>query len=174
METPQPVGENPLRRNRRALILAAIGIALCCVCLVIVGIALYSSNSIRGMQTQISPVDEVTPLVTDDALTPATNSDDASGTSIPSLNIGEAPTGGLGNDTLRNDTWQYVAAAAQGQGCDQPIGSDSTIEVLQEPDADGAWLEQWTVACQSGESYAYEVEYIPDDTGATFNIQPLQ
>jgi hypothetical protein len=173
METQQPVGENPLRKNRRALILAAVGVALCCVCLVIAGISLYSWNSIRGMQTQVFPVEEFTPSVPENALTPATDPNSTSGTSIPSLDVGEAPTGGLGNDILRNDTWQYVASAAQGQGCDQPIGSDSTIEVLQEPDAGGVWLEKWTVVCQSGDSYAYEVEYVLDSTGATFNITPL-
>jgi hypothetical protein len=29
------------------------------------------------------------------------------------------------------------------------------------------------VVCRSGNEYAYEVEYILDDTGATFNITSL-
>jgi hypothetical protein len=90
----------------------------------------------------------------------------------PASNLGEAPTGGLGNDILRNDTWQAVAAAAVGQGCDQPIGQDSTIEVVQEQDG-GVWKEKWTVACASGETFPYEVEFILDDSGATFNIKSL-
>jgi hypothetical protein len=58
------------------------------------------------------------------------------------------------------------------QGCDRPIGANSTIEVLQEFE-DGVWLEEWTVVCRSGESFAYEVEFIHDDTGVFFNIRPL-
>jgi hypothetical protein len=44
---------------------------------------------------------------------------------------------------------------------------------LQEPDANGIWYEKWTVVCHSGDSYAFEVEYILDATGATFNIRSL-
>ena len=91
----------------------------------------------------------------------------------PVPDVGEAPAGGLGNEVLRNDTWRAVSAAATGQGCDQPVAADSAIEVLQEPDAAGVWVEQWTVACQSGESYPFEVEFILDDSGATFNIRSL-
>jgi hypothetical protein len=44
--------------------------------------------------------------------------------------------------------------------------------VLEEPE-DGVWVEEWTVVCRSGDTYSYEVEYILDDTGATFDIRPL-
>lgn len=168
METPQPA-----RGNRRLLILAAIIVAFVCVCVIMVGVAIYSWSAIRGVQTEDSPLEETTPVITQ-GVTPA--SDEDSPTDVPGADsgIGEAPAGGLGNDILRNDTWQSVAAAAEGQGCDQPVAEESTIEVLQEPDADGVWVEQWTVACAAGDAYSYEVEYIPDDTGATFNIQSIR
>jgi hypothetical protein len=92
--------------------------------------------------------------------------------SAPSGEIGQAPEGGLGNDILRNNTWQYVAAAAQGRGCDQPLGADTKTEVLQEPQ-NGVWTEKWNVARASGDSYPFEVIFTLDATGATFNIKSL-
>jgi hypothetical protein len=44
--------------------------------------------------------------------------------------------------------------------------------VLQGPQ-NGVWVEKWKVGCASGETYPYEVEFILDDTGATFNIKSL-
>ena len=68
---------------------------------------------------------------------------------------------------------EAVAAAAVGQGCDRPIGPNSTIEVLQQPDTSGVWVEKWTVVCRSGSSYAFEVTYTLDATGARFDIKSL-
>ena len=172
METPEPVDSASVRRRQVTILAAVAVIALCCACFA-VGAALYSWSSIQGVQTQVFPGEDSTPSGPENSLTPSFDPNSAVATQGPGEESGEAPTGGLGNDILRNDTWQAVAAAAEGQGCDQPVGADSTIEVLQEPDAAGLWVEQWTVACQSGDSYEFEVEYIPDATGTTFNIQSL-
>ncbi|HSL46651.1 MAG TPA: hypothetical protein VK897_24665 [Anaerolineales bacterium] len=168
METSQPA-----RRNRTLLIVAAVGIVLLCTCLVLAIAGFFSFVAIRSVDTQELPAEEFPSVATQEVVTPTLDPDTSSNTPSVDPDLGEVPTGGLGNDILRNDTWQYVAAAAVGQGCDQPIGEESTIEVLQEPDASGVWVEEWTVVCQSGDSYAYEVEYILDATGATFNIRSL-
>ena len=152
----------PAKTNQRIILIVVAAIILCCGCLAVVAIFLYGWFTFR-VQTQEFPTAEF-PSMTQEVMT-------VSPTSDPSP--GEAPIGGLGNDILRNDTWQTVASAAVGQGCDQPLSEESTIEVLQEPDANGVWLEKWTVACNSGDSYAFEVEYILDATGATFNIRSL-
>lgn len=165
METSQPAG-----RNRTLVIIAVVAIFLLCACLVLAIAGFYSFVAIRSVETQEFPAEEFPAIATQEVATPTSDVSNLPGVDD---DPGDAPTGGLGNDILRNDTWQYVAAAAVGQGCDRPIGEDSTIEVLQEPDASGVWVEQWTVTCQSGDSYAYEVEYILDATGATFNIRSL-
>ena len=172
METSETVQETNERRRQRTIVAVIAAIALCCACLA-VGVALYSWSSIRGGGGDVDVVPEngTTPTGPENSLTPSFVPNTTLETPLP--NTGEAPTGGLGNDILRNDTWQAVAGAAVGQGCDQPVGADSTIEVLQEPDAAGVWVEQWTVSCESGDSYAFEVEYIPDAAGATFNIRAL-
>lgn len=173
METPETYEEAKARRRQRTIIIVVAASALCCVCLV-VAIAIYSWSSIRGGASDLdSPVEESTPSDPENSLTPSFDPNSTVATQGPEGEAGEAPTGGLGNDILRNDTWQAVAAAAAGQGCDEPVGADSTIEVLQEPDAAGVWVEQWTVTCQSGDSYDFEVEFIPDATGTTFNIRAL-
>ena len=162
MDTTQPIPELPERPNRRPLITTVAAVFLCCFCIVLAVVGYYSFVTIRSVETQEFPTAEYPSIVTQEVMTLSPNS-----------NPGEAPIGGLGNDILRNDTWQAVAAAAVGQGCDQPLGPDSTIEVLQEPDASGVWVEKWTVTCRSGDVYAFEVEYILDATGATFNIRSL-
>ena len=174
METPETYDETKARRRQRTIIWVIAGVALCCACLV-VAIAIYSWSSVRGGAGDLDtpPGPEATQSDPENSLTPSFDPNSSVATQGSNADPGEAPTGGLGNDILRNDTWEAVAAAAVGQGCDRPVGADSTIEVLQEPDAGGVWVEQWTVACSSGDSYAFEVEYILDATGATFNIRSL-
>ena len=162
METSPPENRPPSNTNQRTILIIAAAIVLCCGCLTVAAVGFYSWFTFQSVQTQEFPTMEFPSVVTQEAMTVAPGSD-----------LGEPPTGGLGNDILRNDTWQAVAAAAEGQGCDQPLGEESTIEVVQEPDANGVWVEEWTVACSSGDSYAFEVEYILDATGATFNIRSL-
>jgi hypothetical protein len=174
MET-QTVPESPVKKNQNILLIAVTAITLCCCCLLIGGIALYSFSSIRGGDPQElpPPFESTVPAMPDDSELPSLDQESMPDISGFEDGVGEAPEGGLGNDILRNDTWQVVASSAIGQGCDRPIAANSTIEVLQEPDSAGVWLEKWTVVCRSGDEYAYEVEYILDETGATFNIKSL-
>lgn len=167
MESPRPVMDAPARKNRTPYTIALIALVLCCCCAVVIaaGYYYYRENLLTVPEIPTPNTDEPIPGPTDDSLLP---------TLAPSGDVGEAPEGGLGDDVLRNDTWQYVAFAAIGQGCDQPIGADTKIEVLQEPD-NGVWVEKWTVACASGDTYPYEIEYVldPSGTGATFNIKSV-
>jgi len=164
MEAPQSVNEVPAKRNNTLLIIAVVAIVLLCGCFVLAVAGFYGYFTIRSVETQVLPPEDLVP--------PSLEPDSTFDTPDPGVEAGEPPTGGLGNDILRNDTWQVIAGAATGLGCDRPLGEDTTIEVLQEPDG-GIWKEKWTVACASGETYPFEVEFILDDTGATFNIKSL-
>lgn len=183
MESLQPEADVPVKKNQTPLIIAISAIVLCCFC-VTAGVAAYLAYStLRVSESSTFPLDETEPEIIEstpeiDIPSPETDEPVTESTpefEIPSTDfgIGDAPTGGLGNDILRNDTWQYVAFAAMGQGCDQPLGEETEIEVLQDVQ-NGVWVEQWTVACENGDSYAYEIEFVLDDTGATFNIKSLQ
>lgn len=161
MESPQPVLESPAKKNQTPLIIGAVAIVSCCCCVVSAVAAYYGYFTIyRSEGNPPTPVEDAVPS---DSPVPTLASPDS---------IGEAPEGGLGNDILRNDTWQYVAAAAQARGCNQPIGADTEIVILHEPQ-NGVWVEQWTVACASGDNYPYEITFTLDATGATFDIKAL-
>jgi hypothetical protein len=150
MASPQSVVEIPEKKNQTLLIIAAVAIVLCCCCVILAVAGFFGYTRIRSAEgVPPQPVEE--PVL---------------------VNPTEAPTGGLGNDILRNDTWQYVAAAAQGRGCDQPIGADTTIVVLQQPQ-NGVWVEEWDVACASGDRYKFEITFTPDATGTNFDIKSL-
>ena len=172
METPQSAPEVSVNKNRTLWIIATV-IALCCCSVIVAAAAFYGFFTIRSVGTQPPPLEEFTPSIPEEFPTPSIDLETPFVTPDIITDPGEAPTGGLGNDILRNDTWQYVAAAAVGQGCNRPIGPNSTIEVLQQPDASGVWVEKWTVICRSGDSYAFEVTYTLDATGATFDIKSV-
>ena len=169
METSS-VNEAP-KKNQTPLIIAVVALVLCCCCVVLAVAGYYGYITIQGTEAGVQPIEDIPPVVPGDSESPTSEPDSFE---VPEFDgsVGDAPTGGLGNDILRNDTWQYVGLAALGQGCDQPIGADTEIEVLQEP-SNGVWVEKWTVACASGDRYPYEVEFIIDDTGTTFNIRSL-
>lgn len=155
MENQTLAEEKPVNKNRTVIIVAGVVIALC-FCLVAVAAAgYYAYTTISSVETSpLQPVDEF--------ISPSDSETDG------------PPDGGLANEILKNDTWQVMAPAAVSLGCEQPSGSGMTIEVLQQPDAGGVWVEKWPVMCLSGETYEFEVEFILDDTGATFNIRLQQ
>lgn len=142
------------KNNRNIIIAVVVVIVLCCCCLVAGGAGYY-------YYTRMSSQNAI-PSLPNDVVVPQSDSDP-----------NDFPTGGLGNDILRRDTWQVMAPASVGLGCDQPIAADTQITVLQDPDSAGYWKEEWTVACASGDSLKFEVEFITDATGVTFNIRPL-
>jgi len=155
MGDDNPAGNGGKKNNRNILIAVIVAVVLCCCCLVAVGAGYYAFITIASVESSPSLPNDVV---------------------VPQSNFGDdnPPKGGLGNDILKNDTWRVMSPAAVALGCDRPVGANSTIEVIQQPDANGVWVEHWNVACQSGDTYLFEVQFILDDSGATFNITPLQ
>jgi hypothetical protein len=149
--------EKPVNKNRTIIIVVVAVIAIACCCVVAGIVGFYSFTNISSVKSSApQPIESI------ETIAPPSD-----------INSDEPPIGGLGNDVLRKDTWQVMAPAAVGLGCDQPIGADTKIEVLQQPDAAGYWVEKWTVACSSGDTYAFQVEFTLDATGTTFNIKSL-
>jgi hypothetical protein len=154
MENQTLSEEKPANKNRTIIIVVAVVLALCCCLVVIAVVGFYSFTRITSVETsQEQPFDEF--------ILPSNSESDG------------PPEGGLANDILKNDTWQVMAPAAAGLGCEEPSGTGMLIEVLQQP-LDGIWVEKWPVACQSGGIYEFEVEFILDDTGATFSFRLIQ
>ena len=151
--------EKPVNKNRTPLMIAIGTVVLCCFCVVAVAVGYYAFTTITSVESS-----EVAPV-------PQSGNND-----LPPVQLTtDPPAGGLGNDILKEDTWNLISSVAVAYGCDIPIGEKSTIEVLQQPDANGIWYEKWTVGCFSGDDvYPFEVEFILDDAGATFNITLLK
>lgn len=142
-------------KSNRTLIIAAIAVVILCCCLVFaaaVGFSVLNASGTNGAPQQ-QPFEESVP--------PSN-----SAASVP-------PSGGLANDTLKDDVWDLMKLGATSLGCQRPSGQGFEIEVLQYPESGGVWLEEWPVGCASGEVYEFEVEFIPDDTGVTFNIRSI-
>lgn len=78
------------------------------------------------------------------------------------------PQGGLADDQLRSDVWSYMyfAMGIQAQ-CSDLDAESTTITVLQEPESDGNWLEEWDVACLNGARAAFQVRFTPSPSGGT-------
>ena len=78
------------------------------------------------------------------------------------------PQGGRGDEIVRASAWGYVIAAGALDGCSyNPKAADATIKVTQEPDSDGIWKEEWTVACDDGSKKPYNVTFTPSASGGT-------
>lgn len=154
MENQIQSENEPVKSNRTLIIVAIVGVVLCC-CVAFGAVALFSLTSYGSNSApQQQPAD---------AQPPSSNP----AASVP-------PNGGLGNDILKNDVWDLMQLGAVGFGCQSPSGQGLEIEVLQHPDSGGVWMEKWPVGCASGEAVEFEVEFIPDATGVTFNIRPIQ
>ena len=156
MESQTLSDEKPTNKNRTIIIVVAVIVVLCCCLVIVAAVGFYAFTNISSVQTDSGPIEPI-----DEFVPPSNSMNDT------------PPDGGLANDILKNETWQVLAPAAVSLGCEEPSGSGLTIEVLQQPDAGGVWVEKWPVKCSSGETYEFEVEFILDDAGATFNIKLL-
>ena len=72
--------------------------------------------------------------------------------------------GGLGDPTLKADVWVSILTAESGHGCSDVNGT--AIDVVQQPNSKGVWIENWTVdAC--GTTSVLKVTFTPDANGGT-------
>ncbi len=158
--TQQTMNPQPANNNSRTLIIIVVVVIvlLCCCVIGAVG-TLFIYRVSKGIPSNINQQFPV-----------------PSETSVPSLpgsNAGALPQGGITDHLLRQDTWQTVSAVVTGMGCEPNVAA-SSIVVTTKPDASGAWSEKWTVACQSGGTKAFNVDFTPSSQGGTdFNITPL-
>ncbi len=174
MQTPsQP------KSNRTMIIVAVIVVVLCCCCIVVVaGLAIAGgsitktfSNIENGLSTPGVPDIDLMTAVPDSGGQPeATTAPDSGAapdaTTLPSFSDA-IPDGGLGDDILRANTWTYVILTAAISGCEATDPKSTQIEVTQQPDASGVWVEQWTVTCADGSTKAMNVTFTPASGGGT-------
>jgi hypothetical protein len=170
MESPTPQFtpvEQPKKSNTGLIIGIVVAVLLCCCCLVIAGVFLFMGpavgNVFSSVNQQLTAMPEI-PSMPSGTLEPSNPSDNPS---VPSLPSGLIPEGGLGDETLRANTWGYVVTAAAMSGCIATDASKTTIEVLQQQDSAGVWKEKWTVTCDDKSNKSFDVSFTPNKDGGT-------
>ncbi len=144
----------PVKSKRTLILVAIVAVVLCCCLVVAAGVGFYTLSAAGSSGAPQEPPFE------------ESGSPSNSDASVP-------PGGGLANDILKEDVWDLMKLGAAGRGCQRPSGSGLSIVVLQNPESTGVWVEKWPVRCASGDVREFEVEFVPDETGVTFNIRPI-
>jgi hypothetical protein len=168
------VAETP-KKNNTVLIIVAVVVALLCCCCLLAGAAFAFAgpainNTFESIQEDLYETPyEGMPASEDMPYSEDTPSGDGEWDLGDYGLSGYIPSGGLGDDTLRTDTWFYVNLSAAAQGCVVPAtgAQNTTIEVTQDPDSSGAWSERWTVPCEDGTTKAFAVSFTPAAGGGT-------
>ena len=167
----QTITEPPKKSNTGLLIGIVVAVLLCCCCLIggtilvlsVMGPAVNNvfSTINEGLLTPVAPDSEDFPSI------PELPTDEQGNPTLPLSPFGYGgliPQGGLGDDLLRADTWAVIAVAAL-SGCAAIDASQTTIEVVQQPDSSGAWQEKWTVVCDDGTKKSFDVTFTPSAQG---------
>lgn len=173
----QPVLESSPKKTNIGLIISVVAVViLCCCCLIVIGGYAFFSVS-RAVESTYSSIEimltpgpegfEDFPGLPE---IPALPGDEYGIPEMPASPYGYGdfiPQGGLGDEVLRADAWVYVMAASAMSGCVATEASQTTIEVLQEPDSAGIWKEKWTVTCDGGAKKSFDVTFSPSAQGGT-------
>jgi len=158
METPQPKSA----QNRKVIVGVVIVILLCC-CLMAVAVAgYYGWQAYQATQAAIDEIENLdipSEIPTDFP-------------SIPGFTGAELPQGGRSDDVTRATAWGSLLIAAYVFDCPTPTVEGTTIEVIQEPDANGVWVESWNAACGDGTTKPFKITFTPQGDLTGVEITP--
>lgn len=148
METQPQVPET---KKSNKMLFIIVGVLLACCILAAVVVLVYQFVVAPSISNTIETLSS----------TPQGNEASPGGSTSSDL-----PSGGRTDDILRRDVWTAMSGASIGLGCTPDVAA-TTIEVTQDPDANGVWIEKWTVAYSSGEQKAFDVTLTPTAGGGT-------
>lgn len=155
--------EQAPKSNRNLIIGVVIAIVLCCCCLVSAVAGYYGYQAYVKAQQVVDQFDDLN-------LPVDPNNPNGPQIDIP-LDTGLLPQGGLTDTETRYTAWLSVQLVAAISGCDTPDAAGTTIVVVQEPDAGGVWVEEWSVACSDGASMPYRVTFTPENGIVNVNVE---
>ena len=182
------------KKSNLRLILIIGGVIFICICL-LVGGTFFAVNILGssidnvfesvnktlaapdGSATEASIPIPATPDITPAYTEPATTLEPTEELVTPEPTYQEPdvstfiPEGGLGDETLRASTWGYVFLFASIANCELSDASSTQIEVSQQPDASGKWMELWTVSCNDGTTRNYNVTFTPSANGTDISVE---
>lgn len=158
----QQAGTN---KNRTIIIAVIVAIVLCCCCLVtgVGGYYLY-----QGYVQAQQAVEEFQNFEIPEFPTPVpfdqTDPNSETNPEVPNFDLtGEVPAGGLADDETRLTAWFSVQLIAAISGCETPTVEGTTINVVQQPDERGVWVEEWNVNCGNGSFSPQKVTFTPEN-----------
>lgn len=153
MDTPS--FEQPeQKKSKLPLILGIAAALLCCCCLILIVIYFVLGPAVSNVFSEINSQIESPSL--------------PNGTALPDIGTFlDVPTGGLGDDTLRANTWAYVVLLGASVGCENPTADHTSIDVLSYPDSSGVWQERWNLVCADGSTPAFIIDFTPNPNGGT-------
>lgn len=151
----------PKKNNTPLIIGAVVVLLLCCCCALIAGTLSVLGPTVNSVYESIQQeVPYQAPSGED--------GDEENPITVPGLSD-FVPTGGLGDDILRADTWANLNVAAAMASCTIPAdgAGRTSISVIQNPDSAGTWVERWTVPCSEGGTKSFDITYTPAEGGGT-------
>ncbi len=165
MESPIETPQTQPKSNRSIIIAVVVAVILCCCCVATAVAGYYGYQAYIAAQSTIDQLENIEiptsiPLDPNDPSIP-----------IPGLDGNDAPQGGLADDSTRIVAWSAVQLVALISDCTTPTAQGTTITVLQEPDTNGEWVEEWNVSCGEGSSQPYKVTFTPENGIVNVNVE---
>lgn len=157
--TPQP----NTGKNRNLIIGIVIAIVLCCCCAATAGAGYYGYQAYLEAQqfTQDLEDFEIPVPIPGDPNQP-----------VPEFDVsGDIPEGGLADDETRLTAWFSLQIVAMLSDCQAPTAQGTIISVVQQPDANGVWVEEWSVNCGDGSSQPFNVTFTPENGFVNVNVE---
>ncbi len=183
MQNPNPqviYNEQPKKSNTPLIIGIVVAVLLCCCCIVVLGGAAIMSQSVNKVFSSINQQLTAMPAIpsSSDATMEPSSSDatqepsspeatiDPLNPTIPEIPADTIPQGGRGDQLQRAQAWAQSLSITIISGC-TPVAKDTKIEVTQEPDSSGMWMEKWTIACDGGTNVPVDITFTPSGNGIT-------
>lgn len=159
MET-NPVPQAAPKNNRNIIIGVVVALVLCCCCLVIGLGGYYGYQAYVVAQQTVEDIESIE-IPTNIPFDP---SDPNATPGVPNFDTsGDVPQGGLADEETRFVAWASVQLVGIMSGCTAPTVEGTTITVIDQPDASGAWREEWNVNCGDGTSKAFPLKFTPEN-----------
>ena len=158
METPQPKQGS----NRNIIIGVVIALVLCC-CLAATAVgAYYGYQAYVAAQAAVQQIEDID-IPTGVPIDP--------NQPVPGFDTGDVPQGGRADETARYTAWLSLQIVGMISGCESPTAQSTTITVVQEPDANGEWVEAWNVDCGNGSFQSFNVTFTPENGVITPTVE---
>jgi hypothetical protein len=165
MESPIEMPQTPQKSNRNVIIAVVAAVIVCC-CFTAAAVAgYYGYQAYVAAQKAINEFE----IPTDIPFDP--NDPSSPSIPLPSFDSSDAPQGGLTEPTTRVTAWTTLQIYAAISGCSAPTADGTTIDVLQEPNSSGEWVEEWNVNCGNGISQPFKVTFTPENGVVGVNVE---